>query len=65
MSYPVPIDLEDLDMMKGWILERRIDRQVVAEVLPLLLQPLMSRILSITHLYGFPHSVNIMQEIIS
>ena len=42
----VPVDLEDLDVRDGWILESRIDRQGGAEVVPLLVDLMLSRILS-------------------
>ena len=58
----VDVDLEELDLRDGWILESRIDRQGGTEVGPLPVQPLLSRILSSAGLHGFLHSVEIMQE---
>ena len=56
--YPVPIDLEDFDAREGWILEIRINRQGVTEIYPLLIQPLLFRIL----ISAFLQSMDITQE---
>ena len=58
----MPVDLEEFDERYGWILESRIEWQGGTEVSPLLVQPLLSLILSIDRLYGFLRSVDIMQE---
>ena len=58
----VAVDLEELDTRDGWILESRIDQQGGAEVGPLPVQPLLSRILSSASLHGFLRSIEIMQE---
>ena len=58
----VAVDLEELYMRYGWILESRIDRQGGTEVGPLPVQPLVSRILSSTISHGFLSSVEITQE---
>ena len=57
-----PVDLEELDAGGGWILESRIDQQGETEVSPLLIQPLLSRILSSYRLHGFLNIVEITQE---
>ena len=62
MTEPMTIDLEEFDARDGWILESRIDRHSGPEVGPLLIQPLLSRILSSAGLNGFLHSVEITQE---
>ena len=47
MLEAVAIDLEELDLRDGWILESKIDRQCGTEVGPLPVYPLLSHILSI------------------
>ena len=59
---PVPVDLEEFDARDGWILEIRIDQQGGTEVIPLLVHPLLSHILSSAHSHGFLRSVDIIQE---
>ena len=54
MSDLAPIDLEDFNMREGCILERSIG--------PLLIQPLLSRILSSDCLHSFLRSIEIMPE---
>ena len=49
-------------MRDGWILESRIDQEIGAEVTPFLVDLLMLSILCSSRLYGFLHSVDIMQE---
>ena len=61
VSNPVPVELKDFDAMEGWILESRIDCQGGTEVCPLLIQPLMSRILSSTRLHSFLLNMEIVQ----
>ena len=46
MSDPVSIYLKDFELREGWILESRVHRQGGTEVVPLPIQPLLSRILS-------------------
>ena len=58
----VAIDLEEINVRDGWILEIRIDRQGGTEVSPLPLQPLMSRILISSSLHGVLRRVEITQE---
>ena len=58
---PVAVDLEELDARGGWILESRIERQGGAEVSPLAVQPLLSRIFSSAGSHGFLCSVDITQ----
>ena len=53
MLDPVPVDLKEYDARDGWILEIRIDQHGGKEVSPLLLQSLLSHILSSACLYGF------------
>ena len=65
MKNAVDIDLEDHNARDGWILESRIERQGGTEVGPLPVQPLLSRILSISGLHGFMFSVETVQEISS
>ena len=68
VSDAVTVDLKDLDSKDGWILESRIDIEVGAEVAggtevdPLLVEPLLARILCISRLHGLLQSVDIMQE---
>ena len=62
MLDPAPIDLEDFDAREGWILEIRIDKQGGAKVCPLLIHPLLFRILSSARSHGFLRSMEIMQE---
>ena len=57
---PIEVDMEEFDARDGWILEIRIDQQGGTEVGPLLIQPLLSHILSSAGLYGLLHSVDIM-----
>ena len=57
MSDPVPVDLEDFDGRNGWILEIRIEQQGVTEVIPLLVQHLLSCILGSGRLHGFLRSM--------
>ena len=59
------IDLEELNVRNGWIIESNIYQQGGTEVGPLTVQPLLSRILSIAGLHGFLRSVEIAQESIS
>ena len=59
----VAVDLEKLDARDGWILESRIDQQGGTEVVPLPVQPLLSRILSSNGSHGILRIVEIMQEI--
>ena len=49
-------------MTDGWIWEIRIERQGGTEVNPLLAQPLLSHILSISRSHGFLRIVEITQE---
>ena len=56
------VDLEEFDARKGRILEIRTGQQGVTEVIPLLVHPLLLRILSSAHLHNFLRSVEIMQE---
>ena len=65
MPNTVVVDLEELDVRDGWILESRIDQQSDTEFGPLPVQPLLSRILSSSGLHGFLRSVEITQEISS
>ena len=65
LADPVPIDLEDFGERGRWIFESSIDQQGGAEVIPLFLKLLMSRILSSYHSYDSLCSVDIMQEISS
>ena len=58
----VPVDLKKFDERDGWILKIRIDQQGVIEVIPLLMQPLLSHILIIDFLHGFLSSIEIPQE---
>ena len=64
----MPIDFKDLDAKDGWILESRIDIEVGAEVAggtevdPLLVEPLLARILCSSRLHGLLRSVEITQE---
>ena len=58
----VPIDLEDIDARDGQILENRVDQQGGAEVSPLLVELLLSHILSSSCSHGFLRSVEITQE---
>ena len=46
LTDPVYVDLDELDARDGWILESRIDKQGGTEVSPLLVQHLLSLILS-------------------
>ena len=62
MPDSVALDLEELDVRDGWILESRIDQQGGIEVGPLPVQPLLSCILSSSSSHGFRNSVDIMQE---
>ena len=62
MPDAVASDVEELDARDGWILESRIDRQGGTEVGPLLVQPLLSHILSSAGKHGFLRSVEITQE---
>ena len=62
MPNSVAVDLEELDARDRCILESRIDRQGGAEVSPLPVQPLMSRILSSSGLLGLLRSVDITHE---
>ena len=59
MMNAVVVDLEDIDERDGWILESRIEKQGGTELVPLLVQPLLSRILSSAGWHGFLHSVDI------
>ena len=61
----MPVDLEEFDERDGWILENKIYQQGGKEVSPLLVQTLMSFILSIALSHGFLRSVDITQEISS
>ena len=45
MSDAVPVELEDLDVRDGWILESRIDPEGGTEVAPLLVELLLASIL--------------------
>ena len=65
MPNVVAVDLDEIDARDEWILESRIDQHGGTEVVPLPVQPLLSRILSSAGLRGFLSSVNIMQEISS
>ena len=56
------VDLKEFDAREGWILEIRIDQQGVTEVSPLLVQPLMLRILSSACSQGFLRIMDITQE---
>ena len=58
----VPVFLDEFDARNGWILESRVGGQGGAEVIPLLVQPLVSRILSSARLHSFLRSVYITQE---
>ena len=62
MTDLVPVDLEKFHERYGWILKISIDQQVVIEVSPLLVQPLLSHILNIAFLHGFLRSIQIPQE---
>ena len=53
------VDLEELDTRDGYILESRIDQQGGTEVVPLPIQPLLSRILISAGLHGVLCSVDI------
>ena len=57
----VPVDLEDLDVRDPRILESRVDSQGGAEVGPLLVELLLSRILSSALSHSFLLSVEIIQ----
>ena len=59
---PIEVDMEEFDARDGWILEIRIDQQGGTEVIPLLVHPLLSHILSSAHSHGFLRSVDIIQE---
>ena len=59
------VDLEEIDVGDGCILESRIDQQGGIEVGPLMVQPLLCRILSSSGSHGFLRSVEITQEISS
>ena len=65
MADPIAIYLEDFNARYQWILESRIDWQGGTEVIPLLIEPLLSRILSSAGSHGFLRSVDITQEISS
>ena len=56
---PVTVDLEEFYTRDEWILESRIDRQGGTEVIPLLVQPLLSSILSSAGYHSFLCSVEI------
>ena len=58
----VAVDLEELDVRGGWILESRIDQQGGTEVGPLSVQPLLSCILRGAGSHSFLRSVEITQE---
>ena len=58
----VPIDLEDIDARDGQILENRVDQQGGAEVSPLLVELLLSHILSSSNLHSFRCRVEIIHE---
>ena len=62
MMNAVVVELEDIDARDGWILDSRIERQGGIEFVPLLVQPLLSRILSSAGWHGFLRSVDITQE---
>ena len=49
------VDLEDIDTRDGWILESRIERQGGIEFVPLMVQPLLSHILSSAGWHSFLH----------
>ena len=53
----VAVDLEEFDAKNGWILDGIIDQQGGTEVVPLLVQPLLYCILSISSSRGFLCSV--------
>ena len=55
----VLVDLQDLDAGNGWILESRIYLEGGAEVAPLLLEPLLARILCSSRSHIFLRSVEI------
>ena len=63
VTYSVPVDLEDLNVMDVWILESRVDRQGGVEVCPLLIELLLSCILISSRPYGFLSRMDITQEI--
>ena len=62
MTNLVAIDLEELDVRDGWILESRIYQLDGLEIRPLQIQPLMSHILNIACSHNFLCSVEIMQK---
>ena len=62
VSYPVLVDLEEFDARYVWILEIRIDRKGSTEFSPLLVQTLLSHILSSARLHRFLRSVDITKE---
>ena len=63
VSDAVPVDLEELDVRDGWILESKVDREGAAEVTPLLVEILLGSILCSYRSYSFLRSVEITQEI--
>ena len=65
MTDPVAVYLEEFDARDGCILEIRIYQQGGTEVSPLMINPLLSRILGSACFHGFLRSVKIMQEISS
>ena len=62
MPNTVTVDLEELDVRDGWILESRIDQQGGTEVVPLTVQLLVYCILSSFGSNGFLRSLDITQE---
>ena len=62
MSDHVSIYLQDFNSREGWILESRADRQGGAEIGPLPVEFLLTRILCIPWSHGFLRSVKIMHE---
>ena len=62
MPNVVAVDLDEIDARDEWILESRIDQHGGTEVVPLPVQPLLSRILSSAGSHDFLRSVEITQE---
>ena len=63
MTDLVPVDLGYVDARYGLILDSRVYQQCVTDASPLLVELLLSRILSSARLNGFLYSVEITQEI--